>query len=816
MSGLFRKRVLSAFKGVWRDRRGNVAILFIVSAVVLIGAVGAGIDLMRASVDQRKLAAVAALACQYATRPSVVATATANYAGVGSIGSFDSNVTSFVTTTLHNQFAPGSPAYNVTPSLSGTPGGSFAISLASSVPTTLSGILGYSTLAIGATANCTGSTAPAQVNNNNTLVQESFSSSLPAGTHYILPSGAALTVHDSGSPVITSPQSTFPSSPGFTGTSGTQWYIMGYCLEFENAGTVRSASSINWRAPVGGQNSGELDCDNGNHTAGNSSISTQVYLEAGNYELRYYYAGRVDYPNYDPAYICGSSAADVSWANDTQTGPYTTSSLPDTTSSTSSWAGSTVGSSSLRTNQINVYLDQPLANGTPPTHTTLDGNVTLAGSNLIDVCVYAPPNGNGAVDQSVWIQRSVRIYVTSPAYYWLSFAADGANDSYGGQLDGIALCQGTCTGSVQDNFPSPTYNPYYPGGSLSLASQWAWQEPDWLNPNGANAGLFTDTFATPAYNASSEDSNRDAVSAGNLNSSKGTTGSLSSGWPAAWQVGWYTVPINGVTYLLAGGEAGGQYIEVTGETGATSNRLTGRSMLLVPGYYNLSYYYQSDFVFNGVTTNAVCGATPAAAMASAGQTVSAFSGTASGKVRPETTPTTTQSYTVNALGVFMANAQLVSTPTSAGVAVWNASSYINPDSNLADTPPVTTKTSTATVAPDGISLTNYTQSTTSALLDFCGYSYSWALRSVNFEIQKTGIYWLMFSSQVAGSQSAGTGGAIDDVVVTALGSLGMTSPPSNPVVVPVGDPQPSAALYPSAGAGYYIISDPPTYPAALQ
>ena len=178
----------------------------------------------------------------------------------------------------------------------------------------------------------------------------------------------------------------FTSAVGYTGKGGTQWHITGYCLEQDLAGVIKSNA-------YDGNYSVELDCDNGSGGAGNSSISTLAYLAAGTYELRYAYAARVDYPGYDPAYLCGSAASDLNWAN----------------SSVTSWSGSMA--TAYRTNQINVYLDLNV-NNTPPMHTTLVGNEQLAGSNLIDMCLYGQN----------WVQRSVQINVTTPGYYWLTAA----------------------------------------------------------------------------------------------------------------------------------------------------------------------------------------------------------------------------------------------------------------------------------------------------------------------------------------------------------------------------------------------------------
>jgi len=43
-------------------------------------------------------------------------------------------------------------------------------------------------------------------------------------------------------------------------------------------------------------------------------LSKKVYLPAGDYELRYWYQSTVIYPEYEPAYICGSVEGEMHWA----------------------------------------------------------------------------------------------------------------------------------------------------------------------------------------------------------------------------------------------------------------------------------------------------------------------------------------------------------------------------------------------------------------------------------------------------------------------------------------------------------------------
>jgi Flp pilus assembly protein TadG len=813
------RKLRSGFTSLRRDRRGNIALTFAVSTILIMISVGAGMDLMRAYGDQQKLTEVAALTCQFATRPSVILTASTNYAGTGSLGSFNSTVNGYLTTELHTQFPSTAPAYNATGQFTGAVNTQSSVALSSRVPTNFMRIVGFTTIPIAASATCfptTASTLP-QVNNNSILIQEKFTNTLGSGTHYIEPSGAQGTVNGTAGNI---PQNnSFPSNPGFTGSDGSQWYIMGYCLETDTVG------SINAVIPNSGT-AAELDCDNGAGSAGNSSISTQIYLEAGNFELRYYYAGRIDYPNYDPVYLCGSSVNDLSWANDNTT--------------SASWVGSAVAGST-RSNQINVYLDAPNAHtGQPPTHRTLDGQ-TLAGSNLIDECLYSPPSGIGLNDNALWVQRSVRIYVNTPGYYWLTFAADGHSDSFGGQVSDIVLCQGTCSGTVQDNFPSVSYNPYYPGGSFNTAVSTLL--PDWLNPNGYNKGLFNESFESPVnpqntghdtYQYQTAGGTITSTTRGVLNYSTGTFGTSASGWPSAsaaagWPTavspavtpsaaGWAIAPqvaivygseVSGTTYT-GFAASGSQYAEIglapfPPYTGPSSI-LISRPFLLVPGYYNLSYQYVTDEVLN--YTGMDCGSTPAAAGASTGNT-------STGTLRYSSIQATVP-VNINYVGVFMSNAQLVSTPNMMGT-YGATTTYSNPDSTLADTPPVRATSTTATVPPDAISLTNYQVSTTSALLDFCAYSPTWFARSVNFSITKPGYYWLSFSSRMTDANAIGTGGGIDAITLSALGSLAMTSPPKPYVAVPVGAPQPGSQLAAADGSGdFYIIADPLTFPAAPQ
>ena len=399
----------------------------------------------------------------------------------------------------------------------------------------------------------------------------------------------------------------------------------GYCVEQDSAGVIK-------QNVADGGFSVELDCDNGSGNKGNSSITTLVYIPSGSYELRYNYASRVSYPNYEPVYLCSSAASDLSWANDTnsQGGPV---------------------ANALRTNQMNVYLDlNNSASNVPPTHTTIDGTQQLDGSNLIDLCVYS-------LD---WVERSVSINVTTAGYYWLTFAADGTSDSYGAQLDNVRLCQVSCPGSLQDNFSTA-----WPTSTL----------------------LFNDNLESPTYSGSPYNSN------GNLNNSYGASNYFTTAGN-----GWANAPTNQTVYWTTGCSQGVQCVEL----GGGSNGLMSKPLLLVPGYYQISYKYLSQVIFANLGSTVYCGATPGTA------NISGLSSTTNGVIPAASNYSTgAVKNDTNIVAMFMSHPQMASTPNR-GNALGSTTSYTNPDGSTSTTP---------TTPPNAISLTSYTPSSVSPLLD---------------------------------------------------------------------------------------------------
>lgn len=746
------------------DNRGQIAITFAFSVTVLAAGMGMSIDLSRAYVARQKLSQAAALTCQYSTRPSVVAVANSSYSSTfdasGGFSAYLDAVNTFASNTITAQHwsgptptAPSGTYFTATQasgtstSATGTAPTNPTIEISASVPTYFLSMMNINQIAVHAKIAClSAANTPPVVTSTGTnattnyVLSEGFENTCGA-LCYINPYG--------GQSGLTTPTQTTPSTPMYTGDGGSKWYIIGYCLEIDQVGRITSTTPQ-------GTHEAELDCDNGHNTAGNSSISTQVYLPPGHYELRYSTKARVTYPNYAPVYICGTSASDVSWANNEVItgGPSQDDGV------------------AYRTNQINVYLDM-VTTSSIPLHTTLDGTQQLGGSNLIDVCVYAPE----------WTQRSIKITVSTPAYYWLSFAADGQNDSFGGQLDQIQLCQETCPGSPTDNFP-----------------------PSWAAASGVT--LFEDTFESPVYSFSSVGGY--VNTSGNINLSTGSTGTSSSGWPAQSSSGWAAAPYNQVSYVGKGAAQGSQYIALDVASGTSpTNRSISRQFYLDPGYYQVSYEYMSmvEIATSGYT---YCYSAPGTGV------ISALQGNESGTVLYGSSGT--YNGDTDILGVFMSHGLSISTP-STSVAEGNATPYTNTDGSTATYPTL------PALAPDSVDYQSYTATQVNTLIDECSYApaYAWVARTVNIEITKPGPYWLTLSASDGFGDSShtgdGAGPAIDDVKLTALGSPYMNNPPSNALtVIPTPVPQHDTVYYGlnSDFNGFYIIADPLAPPAADQ
>ncbi len=353
-----------------------------------------------------------------------------------------------------------------------------------------------------------------------------------------------------------------------------------------------------------------------------------------------------------------------------------------------------------------------------------------------------------------WIQRSITITVSTPGYYWLSFAADGSNDSYGAQLDNIMVCRTSCSGSVNDNFPDTwTSTPL----------------------------IYEDTFESPSLTGTIQTTQ-------NLSASYGTTST--SGWPGEDSVGWAIGPYNQVAFIRGAlASQGSQSLEldsskISGQT--TSKRSISRYFYLAPGYYRLDYDYISNAKFTGLNGTSCTAAPTLATALTAYTSIVSTAGTNritnSGGLWPLDT---------NSIAVFMSQSLKASYPIGSSTQD-GTTTYQNPDGSTSTTP---------AVAPDGLSLTAYNPAQVNPVLDYCNYSSSWVNRTTYIKIVKPGQYWLTFSAPGTADK---LGGSIDDVMLTASASNYGTAP-SGAVTIPTAGATVGGTV---SYTGFTVLADP--------
>lgn len=189
-------------------------------------------------------------------------------------------------------------------------------------------------------------------------------------------------------------------------TTYNGWSVLGAGIEIGKGVRYQALSAAH------GTNVAELDSHN------NSSISKNVFLSTGAYELRYFYYSRIPTESLRPVNVCGSFDADVSWAP--------------------------------TTNRVSVYFDRGPAATLPARYwdASLGRNrFDPSTNNLIDACTNANPT-------SRMIERSVMINITKADNYWLTFQGEGTSDTLGALIDYIQLCVNSCSpAAVPDYFP---------------------------------------------------------------------------------------------------------------------------------------------------------------------------------------------------------------------------------------------------------------------------------------------------------------------------------------------------------------------------
>ena len=232
------------------DKRGSITIIFALAVVMILTAVGAGLDLSRAYQTRQKLAEVTMLGCQYATRPAILEPVAASNSRSLQQTDYVSTVTSFINTSLGKQHLAVAQT-NGTP-FTYTSGGAAQVTLTAAMPTVFMQIMHVNTIPLSVTANCFSTISQVTSNTSPYLVQEGFETT-GADDAWYLPNGTVLG-YEKGTAIAKT--TTFNTANVYVGSAGAKWVVMGYCVEVDKVGT------INATAPQG-SHTAELDCDNG-------------------------------------------------------------------------------------------------------------------------------------------------------------------------------------------------------------------------------------------------------------------------------------------------------------------------------------------------------------------------------------------------------------------------------------------------------------------------------------------------------------------------------------------------------------------------
>lgn len=187
-----------------------------------------------------------------------------------------------------------------------------------------------------------------------------------------------------------------------------------------NAGVeINGQRALAGNAMKNGDFFAELDSDCGtsanryvSNCQANSAMTRTMSLDAGDYEIRYWYVARqgyIDTRDYGTQPIC----SDLTKAKGSARDDFAARALKE--------APVREAVSDGQTFRIEVYVDGQS-----------DANFTQ--SNLVDACIWA----------SSWIERKVSFSLARKGTYRISWRAGGRQDTFGGLIDYLRICAGTC------------------------------------------------------------------------------------------------------------------------------------------------------------------------------------------------------------------------------------------------------------------------------------------------------------------------------------------------------------------------------------
>lgn len=371
------------FRSFLKDVRGVSALMFGLALPAIALAVGGGIDYSQAAARRQRIATELEFGCREASMEINVQSRK-----VGADPKKD--YTSLANTMIRDKVSGLSQ--------SGVTGVTVTSTLANNIITTVAtadsanafgGILGYNTIALRVERNCnyvvgTPGTPPT-TGTGKVLFVESF---------------------ESGHNVASNSWTVLNNWNGWNTQSGKGGIEINGIPELA-ANTIRFGNFF-----------AELDshcytsgCKTNSNMWREFGVSPQ--LEPGDYELSYWYISRVRNPDYAGKTYCAYNKTALSVKGDSAT----------------KWSELALAKWEVQTNRIEVFFQQKKSGS----YTTPPKDVDKA-TDQVDVCVHT--------DQ--WTERRIPLKVTAKGTYRIFFQAAGREDTYGGLIDYIRFCSGSC------------------------------------------------------------------------------------------------------------------------------------------------------------------------------------------------------------------------------------------------------------------------------------------------------------------------------------------------------------------------------------
>jgi hypothetical protein len=213
------------------------------------------------------------------------------------------------------------------------------------------------------------------------------------------------------------------------------WGTTGAGVEVDQLSAIATGDGVQY-----GQNFAELDSDCSNRIGStkssqttacnksgqqtNSSINMTMDLKKGIYEVRYVYNARKGVGSYqypDDNIICSNPSSADGLARDKDV--------------EKNGAGKSTITLDGQTRRIELWVE-PKTSGylSDSQDLTASSNSNYVKSYMADVCVWS----------KLWIERSYKFTVPSAQEYRISWRAAGLDDSFGGLIDYLRICENSC------------------------------------------------------------------------------------------------------------------------------------------------------------------------------------------------------------------------------------------------------------------------------------------------------------------------------------------------------------------------------------